>query len=239
MRARAIVVALVFVGALVALSCSRTDEPGERLYAPNINPEHFGAAVDNAFFPLVPGTVYSYSTPDSSEQIEVTVTEETRKVMGVECRVVESREFRKGKLVELSHDFYAQGGDASVWYFGEKTTEYAADGTTSTEGSWEAGVDGAQPGIIMPGLPVPGEAYREEYYKGHAEDMAQVEDVDGTVKVPYGTFDGVLVTKEWSDANPEDVSHKYYARTIGLVLEEEGTSRMELTRIVPGSGIAM
>lgn len=112
--------------------------------------------------------------------------------MGVSCAVVESREDEQGRLAEITLDWYAQGADGSIRYFGENTRAIKEDGTENRAGSWEAGLDGAQPGIIMPGNPEIGVPYRQEYDKGRAEDMGQVERLDGQVTVPYGTFEGGL-----------------------------------------------
>jgi hypothetical protein len=89
----------------------------------------------------------------------------------------------------------------------------------STKGSWEAGVDGAKPGIIMQAHPKIGQSYRQEYSKGSAEDMAKVLALNGSAKVPYGSFDHSLVTKEWSPLEPGVAEHKYYAAGVGDLKE--------------------
>jgi len=124
-----------------------------------------------------------------------------------------------GTTKEDTVDYYSQHRDGSVWYFGEATTSY--DGaTTSTKGSWEAGVDGAQPGIIMPAAPAPtGRGYRQEYYAGQAEDMGQVIAVGQTVDGPAGQFDRVVITRDWSPLEPDLVEEKSYAPGVGVVLE--------------------
>jgi hypothetical protein len=105
-----------------------------------------------------------------------------------------------------------------VWYFGEDTKEYEDGKVTSTEGSWTAGVDGAQPGIVMPAQPRVADGYRQEYYKGHAEDMAEVLSLTETTTVPVGNFTGVIKTKDYSTLDPELLENKYYARGVGVVL---------------------
>ena len=57
-----------------------------------------------------------------------------------------------GALVEDTYDWYVQDA-GNVWYLGEETKEYEHGKVVSTEGSWKAGVDGAQAGIIMPAEP--------------------------------------------------------------------------------------
>jgi hypothetical protein len=227
---------LCALGGMVLLtSCGGSGEEQVAAYAPVIDPAQFTSAVENPFFPLPPGRTFSYEMPDGVERVEMSVMDETREVMGVTCTVVKSREYEEGDLVEETLDWYAQHTDGSVWYFGEDTKAYKGDGSVSTAGSWEAGRDGALPGIIMEGDPKVGDSYREEYWKDHAEDMGEVVQLDGSVSVPYGTFEGVLVTKEWSPLEPGAFEHKYYARGVGLVLEAEGETRVELVQVTEGS----
>ena len=147
------------------------------------------------------------------------VTSDTKNIMGVKCVVVDDRVFEGGKLAEKTYDWYAQDNKGNVWYFGEDSTEYENGKVKSTGGSWEAGKDGAEPGIIMPTVPKVGQAYRQEYYEGEAEDMARALKLDGSAKVPYGSFDNVLVTREWTLLERNIAEHKYYAPGIGNVLE--------------------
>jgi hypothetical protein len=234
-KASLFAVSLAVLAALSMVSCGGSSDQEVQGYAPEIDPGRFSAVVDNPFFPLGRGTTFSYSTPDGDERVEIVVTDQTRDVMGVACVVVESREYEDDELVEVTLDWYAQDAGGSVWYFGEDTRAYGEDGTESSAGSWEAGVDGAEPGIIMPGAPVLGEPYRQEYYAGHAEDMGQVVRLDGSVAVPYGTFSDALVTRDWTPLEPDVSEHKYYVRDVGLVLEDEGRTRVELVRMVRSS----
>jgi hypothetical protein len=154
--------------------------------------------------------------------------------MGVACIVVRSRETEDGQLVEDTFDWYAQDRDGNVWYFGEATREYEDGEVASTSGSWEAGQDGALPGIIMRGEPRIGDSYRQEYRVGIAEDMGEVVSLTATVTVPYGSFAGALETRDWSPLEPGVEEWKYYARGVGLVLEVEGDgpeARVELVSV--------
>ena len=138
-----------------------------------------------------------------------------------------------GALVEDTLDWYAQDANGNIWYLGEDTKEYENSKVTSTEGSWQAGVDGAQPGILLPARPTPGLAYRQEYYKGQAEDTAQVLSLDKRAKVPFGAFGDLLVTKDFTPLQPELLEHKFYAPGVGPVLVltvKGGASREELLR---------
>ncbi|MGD2217298.1 MAG: hypothetical protein PVJ64_11090 [Gemmatimonadales bacterium] len=222
----------VAAGVLVALvGCGEPAEQAAEAYAPSIEASRFVANVDNQYFPLVPGTAFIYATPDGGERVEVQVTEEKREILGVPCTVVVSREFENGELVEETADWYAQDEVGNVWYFGEETKEYEDGEVVSTAGSWEAGVDGAQPGIIVPGAPAVGASYRQEYYAGVAEDMGEVLSLEESVTVPYGSFEGVLQTRGWTPLEPGDEEYNYYAPGVGLVLEAEGDDRLELVSL--------
>jgi len=190
-------------------------------YAPRVDPADFTTKIDNKYFPLEPGTTFVYrgKTEDASEGDTVAVTSETRNIMGVECVVVDDRVTEDGELTEKTYDWYAQDEKGNVWYFGEDSKEYENGKVKSTEGSWEAGKDGAEPGIIMPANPNVGETYRQEYYKGEAEDMARALKLDGSATVPRGSYDHVLVTREWTPLEPNIAEHKYYAAGVGNVLE--------------------
>jgi hypothetical protein len=186
-----------------------------KAYAPHINPAQFTTKIENEYLPLKPGTTFVYE--GGTERDEMTVTHSTKMVMGVECVVVDDRAWEEGKLIEKTYDWFAQDKEGSVWYFGEDTKEYKNGKVTSTKGSWEAGVDGAKPGIIMQAEPKVGQTYRQEYYPGEAEDMAKVQSLDESVTVPYGSFDHVLETREWTPLEPSYDEHKYYARGVGQV----------------------
>jgi len=227
---------VLLVGLSILVSCGQRAEESEEVYAPQIDPARFVEQVDNEFFPLVPGTTFLYELASGSEHVEIYVTEERREVMGVSCVVVRDREYEDEELVEETHDWYAQDADGNVWYFGEDTKELEGGEVVSIAGSWEAGVDGALPGIVMKGQLVVGESYSQEYYKGHAEDMGEVLRLGDTVTVPYGSFEDVLVTKEWTPLEPGVEEQKYYAPGVGLILEVEGGDRMELVSVT-GRGV--
>jgi hypothetical protein len=198
-----------------------------------IDPADFTSEIDNPWMPFRVGSRWVYRETDqegSEQRVEVTVLDETREVMGVETRVVHDVVTEDGEIVEDTHDWYAQDADGNVWYFGEDTTEFS-DGQSSTAGSWEAGVDGAQPGILVPAEPEVGKTYRQEYYEGEAEDAAEVLSLGEKVEVPFGSYDGVLMTKEYTPLEPDLLEHKFYARGVGVVLAlaiSGGSDREEL-----------
>jgi hypothetical protein len=196
-------------------------------YHPTIDPTNFQTAIDNPYFPLVPGTTFKFVEKQGKRVTDnvVTVTPETKVIMGVACVVVHDVALEKGVVTEDTYDWYAQDKQGNVWYFGEDTKEFHSGGRVDTEGSWEAGVGKNLPGIIMPAEPKPGPAYRQEYGPGHAEDMGQVVAVGESVTVPYGSFRDCVRTKEWSLLEP-GTEKKWYARGIGVVRSESTTKEV-------------
>jgi hypothetical protein len=209
-------------------------------YRPAVDPAAFGGPVDNPFMPLRPGArwVYEGRADGELERTEVVVTGETRRVMGIDAVVVRDTVSVDGEVIEDTYDWFAQDAEGNVWYLGEDTKEYEDGEVASTEGSWEAGVDGALPGIVMPAAPAVGQAYRQEFYPGEAEDLAEVLRLDGSATVAGTRRDGLLVTEEWNPLEPDVVEEKSYARDIGLVLEVTtagGDERVELIEFTPGA----
>jgi hypothetical protein len=186
-----------------------------KAYAPHINPANYTTTIDNEYLPMKPGTTFLYE--GGAERNEMSVTHDTKMVMGVECVVVDDRAWESDKLIEKTYDWFAQDKEGNVWYFGEDTKEYENGKVVSTKGSWEAGVDGAKPGIVMQADPKVGHSYHQEYYPGEAMDMAKVLRLNDSVTVPYGSFDHVLVTREWTPLEPSYHEHKYYAPGVGQV----------------------
>ena len=205
------------------------DEPVE------IDPARFSAEIDHPFWPMKPGTVWVYREGD--QRVEVTVTDRTRMVMGVETRVVHDLVTENGVPVEDTFDWYAQDDDGNVWYFGEDTTEFEDGKPAGHAGAWEAGVDGALPGILLPADPEVGMRYRQEHYAGEAEDRAEVLGLDEAGSVPWGDFSGALVTEDTTPLEPGLVERKYYVRDVGpvLALKVKGdTGREELVSFSHG-----
>ncbi|HEY5659538.1 MAG TPA: hypothetical protein VIR59_02030 [Gaiellaceae bacterium] len=169
--------------------------------------------VTNPWFPLEPGTVFTYTgEKDGGHGRDVvTVTHATKVIRGVRCTAVSDRLYVRGHLAERTTDWYAQDTRGNVWYFGEDTAELDRAGkVTSREGTWQAGVHGAQAGIFMPAQPRVGRSFRQEYLKGHADDHFAVIKLAGRS----------LVTKEWTPLEPGTLDHKVYRRGTGLVKEE-------------------
>jgi hypothetical protein len=199
-------------------------------------PGRFSTTIDNPYLPIRPGTRMVYRTTDGDEHGRevVRVTHRTRVVDGVTVRVVRDRAYVGGDLVEDTRDFYAQDRRGNVWYFGENTKTLEHGTVTSTKGSWLAGVNRAMPGIVMEADPQVGDRYAQENAPGVAEDRAKVLSLDAHATVPYGSFDGLLKTKDFSPLEPSVVEHKKYLRGVGSILEKEvkgGQERLVLVRV--------
>jgi hypothetical protein len=196
------------------------------------SPADAGATITNPYLPLRPGRRWVYRVGDEREV--VTVTQQTKHMAsGIEARVVRDEVTRKGVPTEITDDAYAQDAEGNVWYVGEATTKYEHGRPVSTEGSFEAGVDGARAGIAMPAHPKVGMRYRQEYRKGHAEDRAKIVSLNERVKVPLRRYRHTLMTLETNPLEPDDLEAKFYARGVGPVLAVDlsgGADREELIR---------
>ena len=182
-------------------------------------PAAFVSRVDNKFFPLEPGTTFRYRGQQDGKPriVSVTITHRTKLIAGIRATVVLDQVFVGGKPEEKTFDWYAQDRRGNVWYLGENSSDYVKGRWVRSDGSWETGVDGAKAGIVMKAAPAIGKAYRQEYYAGHAEDMAKVLSRSASVTVPYGSFERALETSEWTPLEPGVVEHKYYVKGVGNV----------------------
>lgn len=194
---------------------------GDGVYDPKIVPNDFANGPANPYFPLVPGTIRTYegATEDGLETIVVTVTDDTREILGVECVVVRDTVYLDGEMIEDTLDYFANDAAGNVWYFGENTVEIEDGLIVNTEGAWIAGEDGAKPGIVMPAPPVFGVTYRQEFDLGNAEDAATDIGLGETVNVPAGTFTNCVRTADFTPISPDSLEHKSYAPGVGLVRE--------------------
>lgn len=214
----------------------KCEELGIGFYNPNLNPQNFAPVIDNAYLPMIPGTTYSYEklTPEGLERTEVIITYRTKQILGIACTVVHDVVSLDGALVEDTFDWFAQDLDGNVWYMGETVNDYDETGrVVDTEGSWEAGVEGAEAGIVMPGAPAVGDLYRQEYWLNDAEDIFEIESLTATVTVPYGVFSNCLMSEDTTPIEPDAEELKFYAPGIGRLLEIDARtgSRNELVSI--------
>jgi hypothetical protein len=189
-----------------------------------LDPADFSVSIDNPYWPMSPGTKWVYSETDTkgtNQKVAVEVTDQTKMIAnGIEARVVRDTVTENGAPVEITDDWYAQDKAGNIWYLGEHVTNYKNGKVVGHGGSFEAGVDGAQPGIAMPADPDPGLSYRQEYYKGEAEDKAAVITIgEEQVQVPLGYFDkGVLMTRDLVPTEPKVQELKFYAPNVGPLL---------------------
>jgi hypothetical protein len=189
-----------------------------------LDPADFSVNIDNPYWPMSPGSKWIYSETDTkgtNQKVVVEVTHKTKMIANaIEARVIRDTATENGKITEQTDDWYAQDKAGNIWYLGEDTAEYKNGKAVDHSGSFEAGVDEAQPGIAMLANPEPGLSYRQEYYKGEAEDKAAVITVgEERVQVPFGYFDkDVLMTRDLVPTEPKVQELKFYAPDVGPLL---------------------
>ena len=184
----------------------------------------FQTVGDNPFFPLKPGltTVLEGVVDGERTRLKITVLHRTLEIGGVSTRVVEEREHVAGEIFEVSRNYFAHcDGNGSVFYFGEDVDFYENGQIVSHEGAWRHGLNGAQAGVIMPGIALLGARYFQEVAPGVALDRAEILDLSATVSTPFRHFGNALLTQETTPLDPADVAYKTYAAGIGLVADGE------------------
>jgi hypothetical protein len=206
-----------------------------------LDPSEFTTEIDNPYWPMAVGSRWVYRETDSKgtvQKVVVTVTDRTKRIAnGIEARVVHDAVTEDGVPTEVTDDWYAQDADGNIWYLGEDTTEFENGKPVSSSGSFEAGVDGAEPGIAVPAEPESGMTYRQEYYATEAEDQGQVVAVGEQVEVPAGHYQDVLMTRDTNPLEPKVLEFKFYAPGVGPVLATTvsgGSDREELVSFAPG-----
>jgi hypothetical protein len=204
----------------------------------SLDPANFSADITNPYWPMNPGTRWTYRSVEAGEppqEVVIVVTKATKKLAnGVTARVVRDTARSEGQIIEDTLDWYAQDAEGNVWYMGEQTAEFEKGKIVSRAGSWEAGADGAQPGIMLPAQPQVGQKYRQEYKKGEAEDNGEVLAANHLVEVEAGPYKDALVTMDTSSIEPDVVEYKFYAPGVGPLLALDisgGASREELIKV--------
>lgn len=202
---------------------------------PVINPAEFDARVGHKYFTLEPGTKFTYrrETRRGTERVETVVLRETKQIMGVTTTVVRETEWLNDKLVEDTRNWYAQDRSGNVWYFGELVDNYKDGKVHDHEGSWEAGVGGAAPGIVMLKDLKEGETFAQ----GSSEDVRTVVSIGASVSVPQGKFEDCIKVRDWNkDEGTAVTKHKYFCTGLGYVALKEsgrtGASRVERAELV-------
>ena len=211
---------------------------GEAPYDPDfsarnfVDPLEIGRSIaPNRFFPLVPGSKWTYKS--KTETVTVEVAGRVEEILGVPCTVVRDVVMQNGEIVEDTIDWFAQQIDGTVWYCGELSKEFEDGELVSLEGSWKAGRDLARPGVIMPGAPHVGDVYRQEFALGDAEDAAQNRSLTGSATVPAASCArSCAVIREFTPLEPDANELKYYAPNIGRILSVDLRTgeRLELVR---------
>jgi hypothetical protein len=203
-----------------------------------LDPANFSADITNPYWPMKPGTRWTYRSVEAGgppQDIVIVVTSATKKLAnGITARVVRDTARSKGQIIEDTLDWYAQDAEGNVWYMGEQTAEFEKGKIVSRAGSWEAGVDGAQPGIMLPAQPQVGQKYRQEYKKGEAEDNGEVLATNHLVEVKAGSYADSMVTMDTSAIEPDVVEYKFYGHGIGPLLALDisgGAGREELVKV--------
>ncbi len=203
-----------------------------------LDPADFTTVIDNPYWPMTPGTRWTYRELDEEGKaldVRVTVSNATKRIAnGVTARVVRDTVTSDGEVIEDTFDWYAQDGDGNVWYLGEETAEYEEGKVSSRSGSFEAGVDDAEAGVVMPADPKPGLAYRQEYYEGEAEDNGEILSLGEQAQVSAGHYGDALLTKDTTATEPDMLEYKLYAPGVGPVLTlgvSGDVGREELVRV--------
>lgn len=216
-----------------------TRETADASLSPLPAPSDFASEVTNPYYPLKPGMTWVYTgvKDGASTTDNITVTRNAKMVLGIRATVVKDILTAKGRVVESTEDWFAQDIAGNVWYLGEDTTTYKSDGSIeSTSGSWQAGVDGAQAGIFMPAIPKVGQVFRQELYKGEAEDAFKILSLTAKTSVPYGAFSTAMRTAERTPLEPDVITEKFYVRGVGLVFENDVAGAQEYNRLVSFTG---
>lgn len=222
----------------VNVACQNNEDPQPKVfdmdYMAHVYPENFVAVIDNPYMPLTVGSTFHYTgeTEEGTERVEIEVLSEKKMVMGIGCTIVLDRAFLDNELIEETYDWFAQDKDGNVWYMGEAVDNYVDGVIDNHYGSWEAGVDGAEPGIVMLANPVIGLQYRQEHYVGEAEDQGKVVSKSQSVTVTAGSFSNCLKIEETNPLDKNFLEYKYYAHGVGLVKVEVIDTPVEVEELV-------
>ena len=221
--------AILLLWILVLAACTSKEGPSparqpDQTYQPDIRIADFpeSTTFTHPYFPYQQGSTYIYGgqSDEGTVRIELERTAVTRIIMGIICSGIQDKTWIAGQLLEESLDWYAQDKEGNIWFMGQELTNYNSDGIIiNHNGSWEAGVHGVKPGIVMPAHPQPGLVYREEYFFNVAEDQAEIIAIDMTIAIPLGTFENCLKIKGWTELDQEVLEYKYYAPGKGIIQE--------------------
>ena len=205
---------LAGVGALAA----QTAKDFQSVFA--VDKKTLGVRGANPYFNLTPGYTLAYQHGKDSDTL--TVLGETKRIDGVETRVVEDRELKNGQLVELTRDYYAIDSVTNdVYYFGEDVDVYKNGKVVGHGGAWLSGVNGAKFGMMMPGAAQPGQKFYQELAPGVGMDRCEIVSVSEKIVTPAGTFQKCIHVVESSEIEKGLHDHKWYAPGVGQVKDAE------------------
>ncbi|HEV2536628.1 MAG TPA: hypothetical protein VGU21_03860 [Streptosporangiaceae bacterium] len=206
-------------------------------FEPVLKKADFQRVINNRYFPLPVGRTLTYrGIKDGKSQVDVVhVTSQTKVLEGITTVAVSDIASHQGKLLEKTTDWYAQDKQGNVWYMGEFTTDFST-GHADHSGSWKAGVNDGEPGIVMQAVPQVPNAYRQECQQGVAEDMAWTVIKGGSLQLPFKTAHGILTSLEFSRIEPSVIDLKVYAPGLGIVLEQAVSGPKEVAKLVSVHG---
>jgi len=229
-RVRTARVASLALGCVLLTACgaSPTKQPptgidGLTIPTPSPTPSDFVSGVDNPWFPLTPGTRWTYSrySATGSETVLATVLPATHPVAGVETTAVRWQVRRpSGRTATLTVRWYAQDDAGNVWWFGQRATGRSPRVDLLTTQSWQAGQHGAEAGLVVPAQPRVGDGYANAFQAGVVESRSTVVSLDATIALPARSYSGTLATRDVSPLAPIRQVESFYAPGIGMVGQE-------------------
>lgn len=208
-------IAIVSLACVLGLTAQTTDN---RTWISDfrLEPDELTSIGRNPYFILEPGYVLVLEA--GNERLTITVLNETKKIDNVETRIVEERETKNDRPVEISRNYFAISKRTNnVYYFGEDVDMYKAGKVISHEGAWIAGVNGARFGLAIPGAPALKARYYQELAPGVAMDRAEIVSLNETLTTPAGVFKQVLKVVETTPLERGAAEAKYYAAGAGLL----------------------
>ncbi|HVE43203.1 MAG TPA: hypothetical protein VNM14_25230 [Planctomycetota bacterium] len=217
---------ILLLAMAAALAAAPQDKAQDRPFTDSflVDEKDFVTTGRNPYFILEPGYQLVLENKKKKEVLVITVLEETKKIGGIETRVIEEHESVDGKPVEISRNFFAICKRSnSVYYFGEEVDEYKDGKVAGHPGAWLHGDKGAHYGLMMPGLPLVGARYYQEVAPKVAMDRAEILSVSDTFECPAGKFEKVLTTEETTPLEPAERAHKKYAPGVGLLSDGDMT----------------
>ncbi len=220
---RSLCTSLTIVAVLLIVGAGRPaaddDRKSELRTSFSVDKSDLGPSGKNPYIVLQPGYRLRYKGSDST--LTSTVLDDTKKIDGVETRIIEEREVADGQLVERIRNYIAvnkKTGD--LYFFGQDVTSYEDGEVSGHDGSWQAGVEDAKFGLLMPGEPKVGDRFQQEDAPGIAEDRCEIVAIGDDVSTPAGDFGKCLRTNDTTALAP-GASKRVYAPGVGLVLDDE------------------